>query len=62
MQINVYLYVYIYIYIYIRAYIYIYALGSGVFTIAGEMQSQNLSHVTDSLKSGNHTGLASQGL
>ena len=44
-----------YLYLHI---IYIYATRPGVFTDIMEMQSQNLSHVIDSLKSGNHPGLA----
>ena len=55
------MYIYIYMHAFIftyNIYIYIYATRPGVFTDTMEMQSQNLSHVIDSLKSGNHPGLA----
>ena len=51
--------IYIYMHAFIFTYnIYIYATRPGVFTDTMEMQSQNLSHAIDSLKSGNHPGLA----
>lgn len=49
--------IYICMHLYLHI-IYIYATRPGVFTDTMEMQSQNLSHVIDSLKSGNHPGLA----
>ena len=51
------MYIYICMHLYLHI-IYIYATRPGVFTDTMEMQSQNLSHVIDSLKSGNHPGLA----